>query len=304
MTERQRVEKTCEKVHKKHPDITDKTEIRKLALRSEQRRTLWTSIGLLWASIACMLLYILVPDSNYTGTIIAASLVFFIVCSFEYFRTVLNASKIKYHFLPEHNKVKKQGTLTYELIKKKKRVSSIKNDTFKIIKATLYDKDDADNSFVSLIYHKYNLYFKLDEDFTTASLRVKRRVYLKSPLDAEYILVLSDDGKVISAYLSKAWQIDSNLFDFCDFDANEHNNMPDTPCESVLKKNKLPLEILICFISVVIYILPIIIGVIALPFTTFFATKFAVANKTPLSVINIILGYLGVILVFLTFCLL
>ncbi len=306
MTERQRLETTYKKVQKKHPHIANESTLKELALKTEWRRTLWISVGFLWGSILCMILYVLLPDNDYTDILIGCSLVFFIVCSFEYFRTVLNSEKIKYHYLCEHN-TKNQGTLTYEqIIKGKSASSTINEGNFKIIKAILYDKDDSDDSYVSWIYHKYHLYFKKKDSFTTFGFRVKRRAYLTAPLDAEYILVLSDSGKVISSHLSNAWKIDSDLFDFCEFNCHEHNTMLNNsnhPKNVTSKSNMLPFEIAVCVLNVLAYFLPIIFGIITLPFTTFFATRLAIRNKNALSIINIILGYCGVVLIFFFICL-
>lgn len=294
MTERERVENAYAKVRKKYIDIVDEGTIKELALKIEQRRTLWISLAFLLGSVACMLAFLLGPDW------ITGSTVFFIVCSFEYFRTIFNSSKIYYHFLGEHN-TKYEGILTYEQITKGKNTGS----SFQIVKATLYDKTDADDSAVSLIFHKYNLFFKLDDNFTTTGYRVKRRVYLKAPLDGEYILILSDRGNVISAYLSNAWKIDPNLFYFCAFDGYAHNRMLDSvgnAPKNTKKKSRLALDLLLCAANILIYFLPMFF-VVFLPILTFLTTKRAIAGTRFISTFNAVLGYCSVILVLFALCL-
>lgn len=300
MTERKRVELTYAKARKKHTGIDNESNLKKLAIKIEQRRTLWISIAFLWGSMLCALLWWLIPENDYTDTLLGCSLVFFVVCSFEYFKTVLDSSKIKYHYLGEHN-TNPQGILTYgKIIKDSKKLSN--GSSFKIIKGTLYDKDDKDDSYVSWIYHKYNLYFKLDEKFSTAGLRVKRRVYLKAPLDAEYLLILSDCGEVVSAYLANAWKMDPQLFNYCAFSGYDHNIMLDNydnTKDISASKNKLPMEILLLVLNALTWVLPIIIGIVLLPFTTFFTTKFAIEEKKIVSIINLILGYCSIVVVYL-----
>ena len=301
MTERQRVDNTYEKIRKKYVNITDETEIKKLAINAEQMRTTLISLAFLLGGIICMLLCVLVPVNDYTDSLKGTSFIIFIVCSFEYFRTVLNAEKIKWHYLGEHN-IKIQGTLTYDQI--------IKKGAVKITKATLYDKDDSDSfesSLVGLMYHKYTLYFKTQGDLTTTTFRTKRRFYLKAPMDSEYILALSDSGKVVAAYLSNSWGIDPRLFELCDFDVNKHNallNNVNNAKETGLKKNNLLLEILICASSIIAYFLPIIYAIVFIAFIASCATYFVVRNKWVLSVINVILGWGNMLMAFLALCIL
>ena len=309
MTERIRVEKTYEKARKLFPYITNEADLNQIAIKLERRRVTWVCTGFLWASVLFFIIFVILVyyfgDEEAYGTIGFFSLIFFVVTLFEYFRTILNAVKIKSHYM-EASEIKNQGTLTYNRIGKDNReVSKFKN--IKIVKAILYDKDDSDNSSVSFIYHKYYLYFKLNENFSTAGFRVKRTAYLKAPLDAEYILILSDSGKVMAAYPANAWEIDGELYEKCEFDASEHNNMLEIPDEKLKntesKNNNIVQDILLLIINLLsVFFLPIILILLHSPFTMFFATKSAVQNKKILPIINVILGYFMLIGAVLSIC--
>ncbi len=307
MTERERSLSTFEKVCKKHPHITDLTALKELAIQKEQGKTLLISIIFILSSMVSMLLYGIVPDNEYNGAFLAVCFVTFIICTFEYFRTISNSVKIRYNFFAKY-KAKTQGTVTHaQILRDKKSERDFNESGYRVIKGILYDKDDRDTSGISFIHHKYTLFFNTGDNLSYTALRVKRRAYLTAPLNAEYVLVITDTGNVIAAYLSDNWKIDPSLFDKCNFDAAAHNavcennfNMQDC----ALPRNKTVFEILLLCANIFPYILsafvPVALFFLFVPASVYFSARFVIKSKTVLSVINAVLGFLNAI--FLVIC--
>jgi hypothetical protein len=287
-------------VRKKFPTVTDDQEINRLAIKAEQNRTTWICIGLLWASV---LLAVLWCFDFVTGTLAIFCTVFFIVTAFEYFRTVLNSKKIKVHY-PNNVRSTVKGALTYHQIRQDCKLTA--DNEYSIIKATLCDKDDRDDSGVSDIFHKYTLFFKKEDNVSVLGLRVKRRIYLEAPLDAEYILVVTPNDDIKAIYIADAWEVSPELHQKCAFSADLHNSNLQKDKEVTQKsvpKDNIAINILLLIAHILAWVMPIIITVLYLPVTTFFATKAAVKNQTWLSVLNIVLGYVVILYTAIFLCL-
>ena len=299
MTEQKRREITYDSVRKKFPAVTDVEEINRLAMKAEQNRTSWICTGLLWASILCAVLYCF---DFVTGALAGACMVFFVVAAFEYFRTVLNSKKIKAHY-PNDVRCSVKGTLTCHQIRKDCKLT---DNEYSIIKAILCDKDDRDDSRVSFIFHKYTLFFKKEESVSVLGFRAKRRIYLEAPLDVEYILVVTPDDDVKAVYIADAWAVSPELYQKCAFSVDLHNSNLQKDKEVPQKlaaKNNVAINILLLIAHILAWVLPIIITLLYLPFTTFFATKSAVKNQNWLSVLNVVLGYVIILYTAMFLCL-
>lgn len=306
MTERKRVETTCNKVQKRYPDLTDKRQIVQMAVRLEQRRTLWVCVAFLYASIVCAVGWCLLGDGALQSAIRCVMPVLCIEAAFEYFRNTFNAVKIRAHFGCGGQEAY-QGMLTYDQIRRDiRKAKKDREQGFRIVKASLYDKSDRDDSAVSWIFHKYHMYFQLDGRVDAVEFRVKRRVYLKAPLDAPYMLVLSQTGNVLAAYPANAWDVAGDVAGICGFHVEQHNSSVSKTVESAEhtgKKGKYTAwNIILLAANVIAYFLPVGLALLYLPVTTFFATMFTVKNKNGLSVAGMILGYVTISLMTVYLC--
>ena len=288
MTERERVAATYAKAQKRYPNAVTN----ELVLGLEQRRTIGIAMAFLWSGILCAVLFFLTGDIDVLGPLKAGSFCFYIFAAFEYFRTILNASKIKAHYGFDPGPVS-QKLLTYRQLSSDIRHGA---QNIRLVTATLYDKDDRDTSDISMIFHKYNLFFRMGNTVSATAFRVKRSEYVKAPLNAPYILVLSGDGTVLGAYMAAQWSIAADLFALCDFDAAAHNAFfanRYTPAPSgAAKKSTIAWDVLILLVQLLAFVLPILPDLLCMPITTFFATRRAVRNRSFLSVFNAFFGYL------------
>ena len=292
MTEQKRRESTYAKVRKKFPAVMDDQEINRLAIKTEQNRITWMCTGLMWASVFCAALWCF---DFITGTLAGACMFAFVVTAFEYFRIVLNSKMIKVHY-PNIVRRTVKGTLTYHQIYKDCKLSA--DNEYHIIKATLCDKDDRDDSGVSFIFHKYTLFFKKENSVTVLAFRAKRRLYLETPLDAEYILVVAPNDDVKAAYIADDWELSTELYQKCAFSADSHNNNLQTSKDTIHKsslKDNMVLNIVLLAAHVLAWVIPVVFTMLYLPITTFFATKSAVKNQNIFSVLSVVSGYIVIL---------
>ena len=290
MTERERVSATYAKVNKKYPVETNEETKKQLCIKLEQRRTLWLSVVFFWLGILCLAIGFLTE-----GSIAGFGSVFYVVAAFEYFRTCLNASKIRVHYGKIQGKTKKEMLTGERLMRDIQKARSNNGREFRLVKALLYDKEDRDESSVSFIFHKYTLYFQLAEETGASSLRVSRRTYLKAPLDAPYVLALSPSGTVLAAYMDEEWMLSDELFGKCAFDATAHNNahLVITPQQAAGDplKNDVLWDMLLLISQGAALFVPMVIAAVWLPIAVFFSTKRTVEHKNVLSVINCAAGF-------------
>ena len=300
MTEQQHKKAIYAKVQKKYPAVTDTQEMTRLAIAADRQRTTWICIALLWASIVCAGLFCF---DFVTGVMAGCCIVFFLTAGFEYFRTILDAKKISVHYISQLRPAFK-GTLTHQQLRKD--CKSTANGDYTILKATLTDKDDNDNSGVSFIFHKYTLFFQMPNSVSVSSLRVKRSAYLEAPLDGEYILVMSPTQEILAAYIADAWEISADLFPKCTFPADQHNSglSRDTrPTTMPVATNSVIWDIVFLVAHVLAMFLPAFLPLIYLPFTTFFATKSAVKQQTAFSILAVVSGFISLVAAALFICL-
>lgn len=178
MTERERIQKNYAKVQTKYPNVTDKEEIDRLAIKLDKHNLLWKALGLFGGAILC---YILIGLLSKTKTDFSDTRAFLFIlllsALFEMVRTFVKYSKVENNYKPVVKIVEKQMLDVATILKN--CGSKMRNlSEFSVIKEKLYDEEDA----VDLLYggatrHDYFLYFKHSKTAEQLKVKVKKDMF-------------------------------------------------------------------------------------------------------------------------------
>ena len=177
-TERERIERTYKKVKEKHPDVTDKDELRRLAVRFDVTRMLFVPAIVVAAAI-------IIGVSIHWIYPVTLTLICFAI---GVPRALIIAKK-RFYPIP---KVEHKGTLTKEIVQKDANEYRKKEDTaFRIVKAPLWDKEnsgdsDSDSPWFFFKFRGYDIPFR--------HYPGNMKIYTDAVIGEDYYVVMSVDS--------------------------------------------------------------------------------------------------------------
>lgn len=216
MTEKERIEKTYQKIRQKHPDVTDRAQLEELAIREDKTMTLLRSFGWLAGGILSLIVFARMPDDSYESV----RLIFMMMGGsgiFEFFRTLGKYARVEQLYRPVLT-VRHEGELTRELIVSKGGRKLKKAEDFFLWKLPLADKEDElDTGTDNETHHSYYLYFQAGDRHL--KYRVSRSTFFEAVIGAEYYVVLTEEadgsgGEICGVYQSSNWTIGADLMPF------------------------------------------------------------------------------------------
>lgn len=226
MTERERIENTYRRVKKKYPNVTDKAEIDKLAIKLDKRDLLLKAFMLLLGAVVCCVLITWLSktrtDFSETNGVLVLTL---LSALFEFVRTLIKYFKVENTYKPIIEVGIRQTVDVAEIMKdygkKMKNLSE-----FSVNKITLYDKEDDLQVLVNnATSHDYYLYFKDPQTDEKYNLEVKQDAFSDAVIGTEYYVVLTKDKEdesniAIGAYPTAQYTLADDVTSYCDFDVS------------------------------------------------------------------------------------
>lgn len=317
MTEREKIEKTYEKIRTKFPDVTNKEEIDKLAIKLDKRNLLLKAAALFGGAILCYIVNVLLSKAR-TDFSDTSALVFITMLSalFEMVRTLIKYSKVEKTYKP----VIKMGIMQPINVSHimKRCGSKMRNlSEFSVIKERLYDKEDElDVLLNNATKHDYYLYFKDSQTGEGYTLKVKKDAFEEAVIGSEYFVVITkdkngEDNIAIDAYSLSKYTLSEDVLSYCNFDnvttaidsGDISNNIPYQPNIATEQKNDEPvkkvlpiLSFVFCAIGFFIFGLPMTLAALTLSIIAVARQRSKIAITS--LVVSIIMFALTVISVF------
>ncbi len=216
MTDNERLQRAYAQVQQKHPNVTDRTELDRLAIAQEKKNLRLHALLWLGGALVSGILYVVIllfasdtiKSANYILLCTAVS------CIVEMIINLRKAGMVQQQFQPTLE-IQHSGIVTMKMLKKDcGRKLAKANGQFQLEICALLDKEDEQDMTVdNLTTHSYYLHFANPNGSCTRKFKVRSKEYRQAVIGSEYYVVsiAAPVNQIATVYSSASWQLAPDL---------------------------------------------------------------------------------------------